>query len=1344
MAGGDEPGGVEDQSDDAGDATGLTLPPELETYLTPELWRRLNSPAAPRGVLMNALERVRSVLYLLSTFLPAHLVQEKMRRPVPGLVSGQTLRGTLLFSDVSGFTALSERLAGLGAEGAERLTSIMNDYFAAMLEILAWSGGTLLKFAGDATLVYFPEQDKGQQAEWAVRAGQRMLRGMARFSAITTPVEKVRLTMKIGVASGEFLAASIGSADRMEYAVLGPAVALTMAAEGAATAAGQLLVDRATRACLGPAFKCKEHTAGTAGGYAQVLSDDDSPLDDFEIRAETRRARGAIPWSASPHAILAQIEVALRQVQALRPYLAEELAEQIFANARQRRLQSQFRPTTVLFLNFQGADKLLELWQDPGGVNRVTGLLSAYFSALHGVLSRYGGIISRIDPYSKGTKMLVLFGAPVAHEDDPQRAVSAALTMNVELDALNEGWRKKHARHLPAGLSGPLIQHRIGITTGEAFAGQVGASTRREYTVMGDDVNLAARLMGMAEMGQILLSKRIQDAVCDYFVLTPLPPVKVKGKREAVPIFQVESPREDTLLNRVRGRGALIGRDAELAQAGRALQGVLAGRGALLAIQGPAGIGKSHLVDALLNQALEQGARLVLSQCHSYTSQTPHACWRALLRSLAGITLYDYRPQVQQEKLQRLLETAGLSGRLYASLATLLGIRTTTAPTGPEAASGDESGFFDRVKQGRASRRASQLDLWDQLDEQGSSDAGLDWQPLPESLSERERTAAYAAVWSLLAGLAQQAPLVLFFEDAHWMDADSRQLLNSLRKRLPQTGLFILLAQRGAEADEAAAEAAAQDYLNMGPLSPTGTTALVAHLLVADLAQTIHEQSNGNPLFVEEITRWLQRTQNLRTEELKGILQASNILQNLVLSSLESLPAEQREIARVAAVIGEEFRTSEVQALLQASLDPVTLSNHLRSLARARLIALAEAGADARYSFQQSLVRDILYNSLPFERRRELHGRLADYLSEPTSRRRAVHARIAAVLGAEPAGNPVQEAEIIAGHYEQAARWQAAAQHLFLAGSQLVRLNDRPRAAALYTRALGDLGRLPDEGLDGDGLALKRQLALGQGDLALAAADFGAALAAYELARLSLGEGERPELLARILVRLALVLPLHKRADEAEKAVHQALDLLGRADQAPAAAALSWLLWREDHPEAAAAIRRSRKLLAAEGGPWSEGVRVMLDDLEGEWAAVQEGYLGLGWVEGAALANIRLGDQALQQGELPGAQARYQQARELLHNPGGSVQPWAAYGLALASFREAEALWQAQNWEPAGSLLREAQAHLNTAPPAWQATPRRAIQQALKVVNSSKARRWPAWKWQVWDDAFRARLLFKP
>jgi class 3 adenylate cyclase len=1117
----------------------LKIPPELEKLLSPDLWRKLNSPAPGRGILINALERVRSVLYLISTFLPGNLVQEKMRRPVAGLVNGQMLKGSLLFSDVSGFTALSERLACLGPEGAERLTAIMNQYFSTMLEILSWSGGILLKFAGDATLVYFPEQEGGKHAAWAVRAGMRMLRAMPSFANLSTPTEKVSLKMKVGIASGEFLAASIGTARRMEYAVIGQAVIQTMAAEGSTTAAGQLVADQATLDCLDASFTYKE----LKPGFHLVESSADQPVDDFEIKAETRRARGSIPWSASPQAILAQIEVAQRQVQALQPYLATELVERIMVSARQRKLESEYRRTTVLFGNFSGPEALLATWGE-AGTSRVTSLLSAYFNAMHEVIERYGGIVSRIDPYSKGTKMLILFGAPVAHEDDPQRAISAALAMNVELENLNESWRRKFARYLPGDFSGPLIQHRLGVTYGDTFAGLAGGATRREYTVMGDDVNLAARLMGAAGMGQVLVSEQVHAAVSDYFILTPLSPIRVKGKSKPIPIYQVDGPRDDSLLQRARSRGALVGRQAELAWGRGLFERLHAGQGMVACLLGPAGLGKSHLGDVIIQQAWEQGTAVLLEQCRSYTQEIPFAPWSSMLRKLAGITASDFRPEIHRDKLQRLFKRLDLLDTEQPALLRLAGIRAAPVPAAVEEKpavpvvddNGEEdvSAIVALLKQGRQRRRTTGLDVLQQLEEQNISETGQAWQVVEAPSNERERQAIYSALFSLLSRLSAEVPHLIFIEDAHWLDPQSRDFLGWLAGRTGGCRLLILLAQR----PEGSSPDPAWNTLSLEPLTLDGTTALVSHLLVTELAQVIFEQSRGNPLFVDEITRWFQRTRNISAGELKSVLQSSDVLQKLVLSDVESLPLEQREIIRRVAVVGMEFRTGEAQALLPDNIDPVSLSNHLRGLVRARLIILVEAGADARYSFQQSLVRDVLYNSLPFEQRRELHGKLAVYLEQPGSQRRAVHARIEAALEGSAVAASGQAAERMGYHHEQAQRWLPAARNLAAAGEEARMAKAASRAIGYFTRALANLDKLTPEEHTPETDALQVRVGLLSGDLSLLNGDFDTAVTQYESVRKFLEKGVQPGSPAlvtplQLACRLALALPGVRRESEA-------------------------------------------------------------------------------------------------------------------------------------------------------------------------------------------------------------------
>jgi class 3 adenylate cyclase/predicted ATPase len=1304
----------------------LTLPPNLEHYLPPDLWHKLTADVSRRGVLLSALDRLRSVLYLLSTYLPSHLVQEKMHRPVSGLVRGQLLNGTLLFADVSGFTALSERLAALGQEGAERLTDLMNRYFSTMLEVLSWSGGILLKFAGDATLVYFPEQGAGEQIRWAVRAGQRMMRAMADFAAVETPLGTLGLQMKIGIGTGHFLAASVGSAERMEYVVLGRTVAQTMAAEGVAEAS-QVIVDEATAAGLDPS-RCLEQVAG----FYTVRSGTDRDLDDFEIKAEKRRARGAMPWSASPHAIVTQMEVALRQIQALTPYLAAELADRIVARARQRQVESEYRPTTVLFVNFTGLETLLSAWGQ-GGVRRVTRLLSDYFNAMHQVIARHGGIVSRIDPYSRGSKMLVLFGAPVAHEDDPQRAVNVALAMGAELAMLNDRCRQTLLPHLPPELDGPLIQQRIGITQGLTFAGQVGSSTRREYTVMGDDVNLAARLMASAQLGQTLLSQRIYDAVVDYFAATTLDPIRVKGKSQPIPVYQLEGPRDDPLARRLRSRGLLVGRETELERGQAALRQALAGQGTLLTIRGPAGVGKSHLADELAAHGLARGTRVLFSECWSYTAEAPYTPWVAFLQALAGIALAD-GPQVCCEKLLRMLTDLGLTHDEYADpLANLLGLQSVTpsavshqpieahaVPLQPQAEPPHKLGLFDRLEQKVSEREENGLDLWRLAQERRQAQPGQIWQRLQTKVITHERTRLFEAVYGLMARLSADAPLLLLFENAQWMDPASRELLSYLNERLHSWPILVLVVQRSEEEDEPIQDTKSEQTLTLGPLSLEGTTALVVHLMSdapaqTDLVHAIHEQSGGNPLFVEEIVRWLGRTGQKGLDDLTGGLWTSGTFQELVLSRLDSLPQGQRDTAKAASVVGHEFRRGELRLLLPSGIDDATLNDYLSGLEDARLILLTEAGDDARYAFRQTLIREVVYESQPFAQRRELHARMASHLE------------------ADHADDLADYAELLAHHYYLAYRWLAAARYLLLSGHKARQRYAYPQAVGYYSQVLAALERLPPGEASSETAALKAQAHEGQGDVALLINDFAAAAAAYDAARSILSD-EDP---AKLLVKLALVLPTQGQAAKAEACARQAWAAQEAAGNLAAAATLAWLLWRAGDAEAGDWIEQGATLTAQGISPWTVAVAALMTDLAGDWALAQQTYLALDEPVGAALAACRLGDQHLRQGDVAGALALYNQAAETWD------QESDACGLALARYRQAEAYLRGDGTTASRAALHEALGLLDACATATQED-RETVQKALTAVDAGQTGAWPPWRWQRYDDVFRISILFQP
>ncbi|MBN1890088.1 MAG: AAA family ATPase [Thermoflexales bacterium] len=1128
----------------------LAFSPHLEKYLPPDMWRELTAGAPGRKLLLEALARLHSVLYLLSTYIPSHLFQEKLREPLPGLVQGRMLNGSLLFSDVSGFTALSERLALAYADepqrGAEQVTHIINQYFDQMLEILAWSGGILLKFAGDALLVYFPDQAErrllgggrsGGQAAWVVRAAQRMMRAMERFATIETPVGEVPLKMKIGISTGRFAAISAGSARRMEYVVMGEAVVRAMAAEGEAQA-GQVIVDQATANGFGLSFCTPCQLAGTPG-QSPFYVVERAPGEEngaFDLTSSHHRASVTLPFGLGVEEVVAELERVLDQIEAVWPYLSPELAERIVARADQRWLGGEYRPTTVLFMNFSGFEELLSAWDVVGeggesarpnlpaagdGVHTVARMLSEYFNTINQAIASFGGIVSRIDPYKHGSKLLALFGAPVAHEDDPLRAVHAALAMRAELAALNGRWIRMWGDAVsPSEVTGGLIQQRIGISQGVTFAGQAGSSTRREYTVMGDEVNLAARLMSAAQPDQILLSHPVYEAAAGHFRITPLPAIRVKGKSQPVSIYQVEGLRDDRLARRLQAGGALVGRKTELKRGRRILRQALRGRGTLLTIRGSAGVGKSRLADALLSEALKRGARAFLSECESYRAALPYAPWTMLLHTIAGCSTAD-TPAARREKLVRLLAELGQDDRLLP-LFDMLGLpappRRISArldlarPIAPESKKADpleakaKPSLFGRIGQkvvaerpqaeaGQPSSAGRPVSLWQRAGQRHARAArsGQLWKRLETRVAAREQARLFEAVRLLLERLSSQTPLVICFENAQWMDPVSRSLLHYLLEHVGALPILILLVQRDEEAQRPPGARAPGDLgkvMSLSPLEPAGVSALVAHLLgkmaaqvdLPSLAEAVYEQSGGNPLFAEEIVRWLLRREDAliawHAAGLGAGLRASGTLRELVLSRVDSLPHAQREAARAASVVGDEFSTGELAPLVEGSLAELA-----SGLEQARLVFMTEAGLDLHYAFRQTLVRELVYDSQSFARRQELHAQLAAYLETRW------------------AGDLEGQAELLAHHYEQAALWLPAARYLLVAGRKARQCYAYAEAMNCYDRALSGLDKIPPRQVTAEVQQLKSQAHEGRGDVAVLSGEMAVAAAAYRTAR---------------------------------------------------------------------------------------------------------------------------------------------------------------------------------------------------------------------------------------------------
>jgi class 3 adenylate cyclase len=478
--------------------------------------------------LIQVRDHLAALLNTAKTYLPRPVVLA----PQPaGQPAGGLHGGNFLFVDVSGFTPLSERLSRLGQEGAERITAIINDLFHETVSTLLDHGGILLKFGGDALLGLFPgdsEEAMAQGALRAVQAASTMQGQMDRFAAIQAGNETCALRIKCGISSGRYFAAHIGTRQSMAYVTIGHTVNDADRAEGQAQP-GDVVIARATRALLGDRIAVEERGEG------------------FYLVQRVQAMSGSVGQPALDElpegSVEAQITHLVERMDRLSPYLPAELLPRIVTNPGDVRIAPDHRPVTVMFVNYVGVSDLIDDMGD-SRPELITQHLNDYFVHMARVVERYEGTVGRMDQYSVGDRLVVFFGAPRAHEDDPVRAVYAALDMK-------EATRQHFAAlQTPEGIY--RFRQRIGINTGHLFAGNVGApDLRQEYTLMGDDINMAARLVSMAGWEEILISDKTQERVAAFFEMEDRGRLKVKGKEILIPTFQVLRRRQE--VGRTRG-----------------------------------------------------------------------------------------------------------------------------------------------------------------------------------------------------------------------------------------------------------------------------------------------------------------------------------------------------------------------------------------------------------------------------------------------------------------------------------------------------------------------------------------------------------------------------------------------------------------------------------------------------------------------------------------------------------------------------------------------------------------------------------------------------------------------
>jgi class 3 adenylate cyclase/tetratricopeptide (TPR) repeat protein len=588
------------------------------------------------------------------------------------------------------------------------------------------------------------------------------------------------------------------------------------------------------------------------------------------------------------------------------------------------------RPMSVLFIGVTGID-----YAQPNVVERLHGFLHA----TREIIDRYEGSINKLAVDDKGTILLVLFGAPPrAHEDDAERALRCAL----DLGAMAEGQG---------------LELAIGVTTGRVFAGPVGGETRHEYTVMGDTVNLAARLMGVAGEGQVRCDYETYRNAHGRLAFDSLAPVRVKGKAGLIRIYRPTG--EAGRVGEAEAGGLLVGRQAEVTRLAAGLDEVQAGGSRILLIEGGAGIGKSRLVEELTRLMRERGIAGLLGMGRSIEQQTPYRAWRDIFSSYFDLEEVD-DPAERRRRVQDQVRDVA-----------------------PELV--ERTPLLDDV-----------LNL------------GLPENALTASLDTHLRHESLVSLLlALLRAWAVERPLVLVLEDAHWLDSLSWDLTLQVARALTVARVPLLLAvvMRPLEGEVTRSEPGAlagmdeTECLLLDSLSPEETLALAAARLgVSDgglpkaVAELVQERAGGNPFFAEELVYALRdnglitvktedgQTRCLVSGDLDRAAQAlPDTIQGIVLSRIDRLRPEEQLTLKVAAVIGRTFVYTTLHDTLgeHMEISHRLLKGYLDDLAHLDLTPLEAPEPELTYIFKHIITQEVAYETLLFAQRRQLHRTVA-------------------------------------------------------------------------------------------------------------------------------------------------------------------------------------------------------------------------------------------------------------------------------------------------------------------------------------------------------------------------------
>jgi class 3 adenylate cyclase/tetratricopeptide (TPR) repeat protein len=672
-------------------------------------------------------------------------------------------------------------------------------------------------------------------------------------------------------------------------------------------------------------------------------------------------------------------------------------------------LEGERKQVTVLFADLRGSTELIRDL-DP---EQARAILDPALHAMMEAVHRYEGTVNQV----LGDGIMALFGAPIAHEDHAARACYAALAMQDALRRYAEEVRRTHG--LP-------IQMRVGLNAGEVVARAIGNDLYMDYSAVGLTTVLAARMEQLATPGSILLTAATLRLVEGMVQANPLGPVPVKGVDEPIEVFELV--RASAIRRRLqaavaRGLTRFVGRQTELAALHQALERAGAGHGQVVALLGEAGVGKSRLVYEVVHSHRTQGWLVLESASVSYGKATPYFPVLDLLKRYVQVEDRD--------------DTRTIRARVTGQVLTLDAALQETIP--------------------------ALLALLDALPEDS---------PFRALDPPQRRRRTLDGLKRVLLRESQVQPLLLVFEDLHWIDTETQALLDGLVESLPTARLLLLVNYRP-EYQHGWGSKTYYTQVRLDPLHPVSAHELLHALLgddpgLAPLKELLIARTEGNPFFLEESVRTLVESGVLVDtpgayrlvphvgEAPRGRPEVGNhrglplpidihipaTVQAVLAARIDRLPPEEKRLLQTATVIGMEVSLPLLQAITE--LPESALHQGLTHLQAAEFLYETRLFPEREYTFKHALTHEVAYRSLLQERRRTLHAQIVEALETLAGDRLA------------------EQVERLADHAVRGEVWDKALRYCRQAGAKAMERSASREAVGCYERALAALAHLPE------------------------------------------------------------------------------------------------------------------------------------------------------------------------------------------------------------------------------------------------------------------------------------------